>query len=118
MKRADFIRGYIALFIANEKNVGLSQEQVDRLGQILEMCNSTCLKLNAQIETAEKALNELLWNIDDKTDKKVIIKKTKALYALKAKLELAHFQLLGKAEELLTDNQKNRLKEITHPPVK
>lgn len=118
MKRATFIRNYISLFKDNEKKLNLSKEQVEKLEEILSICTNTCNKLSLKVEEAEKTLEDLLLKIDEKSDKKVIIEKTKALYSLKAKLELSHFQLLGKAEEILTDEQKEILKKIPPPALK
>jgi len=117
MQRASYIRSYISKFKDSASRISLSQNQLDQLDEILEISTGTCIKLSSDIELAEESLEELLSNMDEKSDKKLIIEKVKKVYSLKAKLELAHFQLLGKAEKLLTDEQKTKLKEIPHPPL-
>ncbi|MDH3975303.1 MAG: hypothetical protein OEV42_13565 [Deltaproteobacteria bacterium] len=115
MKRTRYMKSYITAFKNNKTTLGLSREQVDKLNEILKTCARTCLQLSSEIETAEKALEAVLTNIDDMTDKKNIIKKVKEVYSLKAKLELAHFQLLGKADDLLSDEQKAKFRKIPRP---
>ena len=113
LKRAAYIRNYIQAFKEYGQTMKLSAEQLEKLDDILKACTRTCIKINEDIDIVSKDLEKMLLEINGESDKKIIIEKIKELYSLKAKVELAHFQLLGKAEQLLTDNQKAELK--IHP---
>jgi len=115
MTRANFIKNYIATIKENGRKIGLSGDQIKKLEEILELCTKTCIKGNKEIDETRENLKKILLAIDEKSDKKIIIEQIKKMYSLKAKVELAHFQLFGKAEDILSEEQKINLKEIPRP---
>jgi len=117
MERSFYMRSYITGFRENKKLLTLSSEQLAGLDELINMSTATCLKIGEQIDSTERSLEAMISELDGTADKKIIIEKVKELYGLKAKMDLAHFQLLGKAESLLTDEQREKSRKIPRPPL-
>ena len=108
--RGGYIHAYIGMYKEHGKELSLSQEQVDKMAAIDKECDDACNKLGEEIEAAESALDALVKS--DVIDMKVVGEKIKEVHDLRGKLELAHFELLSKAQAILTPEQREKCRKF------
>ena len=108
--RGGYIHAYIGMYKEHGKELGLSQEQIDKMAAIDKECDAACNKLSEEVETAESALDALVKS--DVIDIKVVGEKIKEVHDLRGKLEIAHFDLLSKAQAILTPEQREKCRKF------
>ena len=108
--RGGYIHAYIGMYKEHGKELGLSQGQIDKMAAIDKECDAACNKLSEEVETAESALDALVKS--DVIDMKVVGEKIKEVHDLRGKLELAHFELLSKAQAILTPEQREKCRKF------
>ena len=108
--RGGYIHAYIGMYKEHGKELGLSQEQIDKMAAIDKECDAACNKLSEEVETAESALDALVKS--DVIDIKVVGEKIKEVHDLRGKLEIAHFELLSKAQAILTPEQREKCRKF------
>ncbi len=108
--RGGYIHAYIGMYKEHGKELGLSQEQIDKMAAIDKECDAACNKLSEEIVAAQSALDALVKN--DVLDMKAVGEKIKEVHDLKGKLELSHFELLAKAQAILTPEQREKCRKF------
>ena len=108
--RGGYIHAYIGMYKEHGKELGLSQEQIDKMAAIDKECDAACNKLSEEVETAESALDALVKS--DVIDMKVVGEKIKEVHDLRGKLEIAHFDLFSKAQAILTPEQREKCRKF------
>ena len=108
--RGGYIHAYIGMYKEHGKELGLSQEQIDKMASIDKECDAACNKLSEEVEAAESALDALVKS--DVIDMKVVGEKIKEVHDLRGKLEIAHFDLLSKAQAILTPEQREKCRKF------
>ena len=108
--RGGYIHAYIGMYKEHGKELGLSQGQIDKMAAIDKECVAACNKLSEEVETAESALDALVKS--DVIDIKVVGEKIKEVHDLRGKLEIAHFELLSKAQAILTPEQREKCRKF------
>ncbi|MBI3584869.1 MAG: hypothetical protein HY096_13115 [Nitrospinae bacterium] len=108
--RGGYIHAYIKMYKEHGKELGLSQEQIDKMAAIDKECDAACNKLSEEVEAAESVLDALVKS--DVIDMKVVGEKIKEVHDLRGKLELAHFELLSKAQAILTPEQREKCRKL------
>jgi Spy/CpxP family protein refolding chaperone len=108
--RGGYIHAYIGMYKEHGKELGLSQEQIDKMAAIDKECDAACNKLSEEVESAESALDALVKG--DVINMKVVSDKIKEVHDLRGKLEIAHFELLSKAQQILTPEQREKCRKF------
>lgn len=108
--RGGYIHAYIGMYKEHGKELGLSQEQIDKMAAIDKECDAACDKLSEEVEAAESALDVLVKS--DVINMKAVGEKIREVHDLKGKLEIAHFDLLSKAQQVLTLEQREKCRKF------
>ena len=108
--RGGYIHTYIGMYKEHGKELGLSKEQIEKLQALDSECSNTCNKLSGEIEAIESEIDAMVKN--DAIDMKTIADKIKAVHELKGKLEVAHFELLSKAQAVFTPEQREKCRKL------
>lgn len=107
---------FIRYVLSNQKQIGLSQEQVDKIKAIQLEFDKTRIKTEADILVAERELQALVE--DDKSDLGAIEAKLKQSENIEAQLRLAAIKAKREARALLTPEQIEKLRAEHDKAVK
>jgi Spy/CpxP family protein refolding chaperone len=110
MHRGGYIHNYVSMYKKHSKELGLNQSQIAKLSAIDDECSKSCDSLSNEIAGEEESLNRLMQ--DETINIKAIKKKIKEIHNLRAKLEISHFERLGKVQKILSLEQRKKCKKM------
>lgn len=108
--RGGYIHSYLSMYKDHAKELGLSAEQQEKLAALDAECTKSCDKLSEQIAAVESELDKLVKA--DTLDMSAVSAKVKEAHDLKSQLELGHFELLAKAQQILTSEQREKCRSL------
>ncbi len=93
-----------------KSDLGLGDEQVDHLRQIVIGAQKSSIQTRAQMEIRSIELRELLRA--DKPDREVVMKKVQEISALRGQMMQQHVEALLAAKSVLTPEQQKKIREF------
>ena len=102
----------VHLALKNQEELGLSDEQYEKLKTLKMNTKKDLIKRNADIDIIGVDIKGKLW--EDPIDKKGINKLIDQKYELKKAKAKALVESYATFQTILTDDQKKKLKEISH----
>jgi len=102
----------ISLALKNQEELGLSDKQYEKLKTLKMNTKKDLIKRNADIDIIGVDIKGKLW--EDPIDKKGINKLIDQKYELKKAKAKALVESYATFQTILTDDQKKKLKEISH----
>ena len=109
-------RPLISLMLRNREKLGLSDDQVRRMEQLRTDFEKESIRKEADLRVAEMDLDALLEAPNVEVGKAEA--KVREIEKTRADLRIARIRAIEKAKELLTPDQRKKLREITSPKSK
>ncbi len=98
------------LYIMNAEKLGLSDEQIKKLGEIKSECDREFLLDRDNMRVAKLELDDLLSS--DKIDMKKVGEKSREMSELLHKITIKRVKTKVRSMMILTDKQKEKAKEL------